>query len=378
VFTLQAGALSRFASVMSFSTIGHEPASFIPSVASLRTPLKGRVRILTSAERLPNNDRAAHGPVPVAGDFSIPMTSTYPSYLELFESGQLAQRARQAVDRLSECTVCPRDCRVDRSEVSGGTGRCRTGRHAIVSSCFPHHGEENCLRGKQGSGTIFFSYCSLGCVFCQNHDISHRGEGRPVGPNGVAAMMLSLQAAGCHNINFVTPSHVVPQILEALVPAVEEGLRLPLVYNTGGYDRVETLRLLDGVVDIYMPDFKFWEASVSGELANAEDYRQVACAAVAEMHRQVGDLELDDHGVARRGLLVRHLVMPRRMAGTRQVMRFLSKEISPDTFINIMPQYHPQGEAYKHAEINRPVTLDEYHEALHMAVEEGLHRFDRR
>jgi len=306
------------------------------------------------------------------------MTSIDPAYVELFESGQLAERARLAVEGLTECTVCPRLCRVDRLDESGQPGYCRTGRRAITSSCFPHHGEEDCLRGTRGSGTIFFSHCNLGCVFCQNYEISHLGEGRPADAATLAAMMLSLEAAGCHNVNFVTPSHVVPQVLEALVPAVERGLRLPLVYNSGGYDRLQTLRLLDGVVDVYMPDFKFWDTDVSAELANAPDYRQVACAALAEMHRQVGDLVLDERGLARRGLLVRHLVMPDDLAGTREVMRFLAKEISPDTFVNLMPQYHPEGEARLHAGIRRSITLDEYREAVEIAHEEGLHRFDPR
>jgi len=304
--------------------------------------------------------------------------SSYPAYLGLFESGELARRVERAAGLLGECTVCARQCRVDRSHQDSAEGYCRTGRRAEVSSCFPHHGEEDCLTGWNGSGTIFFSRCNLRCVFCQNYDISWLGQGRPVAAAELAGLMLVLQRRGCHNINFVTPSHVVPQILEALHVAIEAGLRLPLVYNTGTYDSLETLRLLDGVVDIYMPDFKFYDPAVSKELANAEDYRQVACRAIAEMHRQVGDLVLDDRGLARRGLLVRHLVMPGGKAGTRDVMRFLAREVSPHTFVNVMGQYRPEGQAAKHDSINRRVTRDELSEALAVARQEGLHRFDRR
>ena len=305
------------------------------------------------------------------------MPSTYPAYVELFESGELARRAQAAVDSLADCAVCARQCHVDRRDESDLKSYCRTGRYAHASSCFPHHGEESVLRGWNGSGTIFFSHCNLRCVFCQNFDISWEAHGRQVTPDELATMMLRLERLGCHNVNFVTPSHVVPQILEALCIAVEGGLRLPLVYNTGGYDHVETLRLLDGVVDIYMPDFKFWDPEVSKELANAKDYRQVACAAIREMHRQVGDLEIDERGLARRGLLVRHLVLPNDQAGTREVMRFLAREISPETYVNVMPQYRPAGYAHRHDSISRPLTVGEFSEAVAIAREEGLSRFDR-
>lgn len=317
-------------------------------------------------------------------------SSTYPSYLRLYESGELAVRVQRAVDCLADCALCGRECHADRTckaRPSAGNSRdpptgpasyCHGGRQAHVSSVFPHHGEEDCLRGSQGSGTIFFSHCNLRCVFCQNFDISWQEHGRPVRREQLAGMMLDLQAHGCHNINFVTPSHVVPQILEGLLLAVEQGLRLPLVYNTGGYDQVETLRLLDGVIDIYMPDLKFWDPETSRQLANAEDYAEVACRAIKEMHGQVGDLELDDGGLARRGLLVRHLVMPEGLDETRQIMHFLAAEISPDTFVNIMPQYRPAGLAEQYESINRPLTLTEYSQAIAIAEEEGLSRFDRR
>ncbi len=243
------------------------------------------------------------------------MSSSYSSYLILYESGELARRAKAAVETLAECRLCPRQCGADRrqcqvapasrqSEIS--QPYCRTGRYAVVSSAFAHHGEETCLRGFNGSGTIFFCHCNLRCVFCQNFDISWEGRGRETTAAEIAGLMLDLQDQNCHNINFVTPTHVVPQILEALVQAVGDGLRLPLVYNSGGYDCVETLRLLDGIIDIYMPDFKFWDPAVSKQLANAENYGEIARAAIKEMHRQVGDLVLDDRGIARRGLLVRH------------------------------------------------------------------------
>jgi len=288
----------------------------------------------------------------------------------------LARRAKVAVESLADCVLCGRKCHVDRLHDERPDSYCGGGRLARVASCFPHHGEEACLRGSGGSGTIFFSHCNLRCVFCQNFDISWLGEGRLTSAEELAGMMLGLQRQGCHNINFVTPSHVVPQILEALVIAAEGGLCLPLVYNTGSYDRVETLRLLDGVVDIYMPDLKFHAPAVSAELAAAEDYWQVASLAVKEMHRQVGDLVIDRQGIAQRGLLVRHLVMPGDTVGTRQIMRFLANEISPDTFVNIMSQYHPRGRAAEHPSINHPLQIAEFEAALQAAREAGLWRFD--
>lgn len=299
-----------------------------------------------------------------------------PSYVELWKSGELSRRANLLREALANCTLCPRRCGVDRTGPIG-KGFCRTGREAIVSSYFPHHGEERCLRGWGGSGTIFFSECNLRCIFCQNYEISHLGEGRPVSAKELAEMMLTLQRRGCHNINFVTPTHVVPQIVEALEIAVPRGLRIPLVYNTGGYDSVETLRLLEGIIDIYMPDIKFDDPDVARALAHAPDYPQVVREAIREMHRQVGDLVIDEQGLARRGLLVRHLVMPDGLAGTRALMRFLAQEISRDTFVNIMPQYRPEGKAIGHPQLGRPITWREYREAVAIAREEGLWRFDK-
>ena len=306
------------------------------------------------------------------------MTSEYPAYLQLLESGELSRRVRRAVDSLADCALCGRQCHADRLRQADPKPYCRSGRQAQVSSVGPHHGEEDCLRGRLGSGTIFFSHCNLRCVFCQNFEISFEGYGQPVDSQQLAQMMLGLQDRGCHNINLVTPSHVVPQVLEGLLAAAGQGLRLPIVYNTGGYDHLDTLRLLDGVIDIYMPDLKFWDPDVSGQLANARDYREIACRAIREMHRQVGDMVLDDHGLARRGLLVRHLVMPQGLDETRQIMRFLAREISPETLLNVMPQYRPAGYAGRYPAINRPLSLDEYGRAIAIAEEEGLRRVLKR
>ncbi len=297
-------------------------------------------------------------------------------YLKLWSSGRLQDRIRRALQWLSRCTLCPRMCRVDR--MRGEKGYCRTGRHAIVAAHGPHFGEERPLVGQGGSGTIFFSFCNLGCIFCQNYDISHLGEGVPVEPEALGDIMVSLQERGCHNINFVTPSHVTPQILEALPYAVEKGLRIPLVYNCGGYERTAALKLLDGIVDIYMPDFKFWDSEAARCLCDAEDYPERARVALKEMHRQVGDLQWDERGVAQRGLLVRHLVMPEGLAGTEHVARFIARDISPHTYMNVMSQYHPCGDAVGKPQIGRSVTHLEFKLAMESAVNAGLDRLDER
>ncbi len=297
------------------------------------------------------------------------------SYVTLHQSGELADRAAAARKRLKDCDLCPRKCAVDR--LAGDRGTCRTGERAVVAGCDAHFGEEAPLVGRHGSGTIFFSFCNLGCIFCQNYDISHDGAGRPVDDGELADMMLALQHAGCHNINFVTPSHVVPQILGALEIAAARGLRVPLVYNTSGYDRVRTLRLLEGVVDIYMPDFKFWDPHVAERLAGAADYPERTRRAVREMHRQVGDLVVDEAGIARRGLLVRHLVMPEGLAGTREVMNFIAGEISADTYVNVMGQYRPCGRAVEEEALSRPLRPAEFQQALRLARRAGLRRLDR-
>jgi len=304
------------------------------------------------------------------------MTYTKPVYIEAFQQSKLRANAERAVAAMENCILCPRQCGVNR--LAGETGYCQTGARAKVASYNAHFGEEAPLVGRYGSGTIFFSHCNLLCTFCQNYDISHQGEGRELDDHQLAAVMLHLQETGCHNINFVTPSHVVPQILSALVIAAEKGLHVPLVFNCGGYDKVETLQLLDGIVDIYMPDFKFWDAEIARQTCQAADYRQVACAALCEMHRQVGDLKIDETGLAKKGLLVRHLVMPEGLADTRQVMRFIAGEISTNTYVNIMPQYRPCGRAYEIPSLNRALSTKEYKTAIQEAKEEGIYRLDER
>jgi len=298
-----------------------------------------------------------------------------PSYITLHQQGKLKERIDMALSLLKQCRMCPRNCGVDRTGSQQGV--CRTLRYAKVASFGPHFGEEAPLVGRSGSGTIFFSSCSLLCSFCQNYDISHLGHGTEAGPHDIASMMLTLAELGCHNINFVTPTHVVPQILEALPEAIEGGLDIPLVYNTGAYDTVETLKLLDTIFDIYMPDFKFWDKSIAEKYCRAPDYPEVAREAVKEMHRQTGDLLIDEKGIARRGMLLRHLVMPGDSAGTPDIMRFLAEDISRNTYVNIMDQYHPCYHADKDPAINRRITRDEYNNALQAAGESGLHRLDK-
>ncbi len=300
----------------------------------------------------------------------------WPAYLKLAAEGALEERVAQAQEILKSCRLCPRECQVNR--LAGERGYCRTGAQAVVSSYSPHFGEEDPLVGRGGSGTIFFTHCNLLCLFCQNYEISHLGEGQEISADRLAKFMLTLQEMGCHNINFVTPTHVVPQILSALVLAIAGGLRIPLVYNTGGYDSLETLKLLDGLVDIYMPDLKFMDGEVAYKFCRARDYPQRAKEAIKEMHRQVGDLIINEKGLAERGLLIRHLVMPGGLAGTKEAMRFLAQEISPNTYVNIMAQYRPCGEAAKYPPLNRRITQAEYDEALAIAQEEGIHRLDQR
>jgi putative pyruvate formate lyase activating enzyme len=299
-----------------------------------------------------------------------------PAYLKLHRTGELRERVREAYRRLEECTLCPRECRVNRRR--NETGACRTGEQAVVASYNPHFGEESPLVGQHGSGTIFFSWCNLRCRFCQNNDISQFGSGEPVEPEDLAAIMLRLQALGCHNLNLVSPSHVVPQILAGLYIAAEVGLHIPLVYNTGGYDAVDTLGLLEGVVDIYMPDMKYASADVARRYSGIVDYPRHNQMAVRAMHRQVGDLVMDQDGIALRGLLVRHLVLPEGLAGTEEVTRFLAEEISEDTYLNIMDQYRPCHEAHELPPLNRRITRTEFDAAVQAARRVGLTRLDRR
>ncbi|MBU4261119.1 MAG: radical SAM protein [Proteobacteria bacterium] len=295
-------------------------------------------------------------------------------YLTLHQAGELSKRVEQLTAILAECTLCPRRCKVNRT--SGEKGFCRTGKNAVVASYCAHFGEESCLVGVSGSGTIFFANCNLGCVFCQNYSISHQGEGIEVDSGQLAAIMLSLQKQGCHNINLVTPSHVAPQIAAALPTAIAKGLALPLVYNSSGYDSVDTLRLLDGMVDIYMPDFKFWSSKSAKRFANAPDYPDMTQQAISEMHRQVGDLQIDDQGIAVKGLLVRHLVMPGGLAETEEIMNFLAK-LSDRTYVNVMEQYRPLYKATKYPPIDQPLSHEEYEQAVNLARQAGLKRLEQ-
>jgi putative pyruvate formate lyase activating enzyme len=323
-----------------------------------------------------------------------------PSYLRLLRTGEIERRVESALAELASCRVCPRDCGVDRlhavaaSELRRGSppgkrlvpahvpkgAACFTGRFARISSAFPHFGEEDCLRGWRGSGTIFFSFCNLRCAFCQNWDISQVGEGREVTPEELAAAMLELQALGCHNVNLVTPEHVVPQVLEGIFLAARAGLELPIVYNTSAYDSLRSLELLDGIVDVYMPDFKYWDPAKARRYLRAEDYPEVARRTLREMHRQVGCLRFDRDGLAVRGVLVRHLVMPGGLEDARAIFSFLANELSPDTYVNVMDQYRPEGLAAegRYPEIGRRPDRAEILAARALARQAGLWRLDSR
>ncbi|MDN7023974.1 radical SAM protein [Methanoculleus sp. FWC-SCC1] len=300
-----------------------------------------------------------------------------PGYQALHESGELARRAERAYALLRDCTVCPQECHVDR--LAGETGFCRSGSLPIVSSYGPHFGEEPPLVGRNGSGTIFFAHCNMRCIFCQNYEISQCRGGAAISCEDLAEVMLQIERRGCHNINFVSPSHFIPQILRAVDIAAAQGLGIPLVYNSGGYDSADSLRLLDGVVDIYMPDAKYGRDDVALALSKAPDYVERMQAALREMHRQVGDLVVED-GIAVRGMIVRHLVLPENLASSEVVMRFIAEELSRDSYVNVMAQYRP---AWKAAEggmepaftaLQRPITAAEYRYAVRCAMESGLHR----
>ncbi len=295
------------------------------------------------------------------------------AYLSL-SAQEFAERIKVAKAILKECTLCPRQCKVNRT--AGEKGFCKTTDKPFISSFGPHFGEERPLVGYYGSGTIFFGFCNLGCIYCQNYTISHLGEGDSISEERLADIMLSLQGAGCHNINLVTPTHQVPMILHSIFIAKRLGLTLPIVYNCGGYESLETLRILDGVIDIYMPDFKYSDPEMGLKYSKAEDYPQVAKAAIKEMHRQVGDLFINEAGIAKRGLLIRHLVLPNNIAGTREFVRFISEEISKDAYVNIMDQYRPCYRAYDYPELNRRITNKEFKEAIKLALEAGLRRLD--
>ncbi|MGN2391306.1 radical SAM protein [Pelomicrobium sp. G1] len=307
-----------------------------------------------------------------------------PAYLATYRKGGLEARVRAALAELADCCACPRNCHVNRLENQMRV--CNTGRYAVVSSAFAHFGEEDCLRGWNGSGTIFFGLCNLRCVFCQNWDISQKRAGRECTAEEIADLALALQAQGCHNINFVTPEHVVPQMIEAIAAAVPQGLKLPIVYNTSAYDSVESLKLLDGLVDIYMPDFKFWTRESARRFAKAKDYPERAREAILEMHRQVGPLKFGPDGLAKRGVLVRHLVMPGLAEEAAAIFEWLANEVSPDTYVNIMGQYRPEYQVGSiaddgrrlYVEIDRRPLPTELEAAYAAARRAGLWRFDER
>jgi putative pyruvate formate lyase activating enzyme len=295
-----------------------------------------------------------------------------PSYLEKLTPIELQERADALMDRLENCSICPNNCEVNR--LDNEEGECRASDEILVSSVGPHYGEEPPLVGKFGSGTIFLTSCNLDCVFCQNYDISHNKRGEVLTVSELADAMLALQDRGCHNINFVTPTHFTPQIVSSLILAIEGGLEIPLVYNCGGFESVDTLKLLDGIFDIYMPDIKYSDNETAKEYSGISNYWDVVKAALIEMKRQTGILKLSGGGVARRGLLIRHLVLPNQLAGTRQVLDFIAGEISVDSYVNIMDQYRPAYTAYKYPDINRSITIEEYNEAILYAKKLGLYR----
>jgi putative pyruvate formate lyase activating enzyme len=295
-----------------------------------------------------------------------------PSYISLFEKGALSQRVQSLKEFLSECRLCPRECRANR--LNGEVGYCGAGAEPMISNAFPHFGEEPPLVGYHGSGTIFLAHCNLRCVFCQNYDISHLGHGERITSSDMAQVMVRLQEMGCHNINFVTPTHYTPQIVASLPEAIEKGLRLPIVYNCSGYESIEVIRLLEGVVDIYMPDAKYMDQRHSKQFSNAPDYPEVIKKVLKEMHRQVGDLTTNSKGIAERGLLIRHLVMPDGVASSEAVLGFIAEEISIHSYVNIMDQYRPEYQAHEYPEINRRITHKEYLEAIQWAKRYQLHR----
>jgi putative pyruvate formate lyase activating enzyme len=293
-----------------------------------------------------------------------------PVYLRTKKDGLLDRKIEELASYLKPCVLCPRQCKANRA--AGELGFCKAPNNLYISSAFPHFGEESPLVGIHGSGTIFLSHCNLKCIFCQNYDISIYGDGHPCSYNQLAAIMIELQTRGCHNINFVTPTHYVPHLIKALSIAIDMGLSVPIVYNCGGYESLEVIRLLDGIVDIYMPDIKFLNSELSQRLCKAEDYPDRVKSAIKEMQRQVGNLTISARGIATRGLLIRHLVMPSCREDTKHVLRFIREEISKDAFVNIMAQYHPCNKAGDYPEIARRISNKEYGEALDYARELGL------
>ena len=299
------------------------------------------------------------------------MVAFKPGYLRLYETRELEEKIEQLFGILESCELCARKCKVNRLE--GEKGYCKSGKELTVSSYGPHFGEEPELVGTHGSGTIFLTNCNLLCIYCQNYEISHLGEGRITDEAEVAEYMLQLQYTGCHNINFVTPTHFTPQLIKAISIAAGKGLHLPIVWNCGGYENVETIKLLDGVIDIYMPDMKYGTSEPAKKYSNSPDYFDMCKEAIKEMHRQVGDLKVDERGIACRGLLVRHLVLPDDLAGSKEVLEFIAS-LSRNTYVNIMDQYRPCGEAHKYKELSRRPNSIECFKAVDMARKLGLHR----
>jgi putative pyruvate formate lyase activating enzyme len=295
-----------------------------------------------------------------------------PSYIKLLTSGELEKRIKALYSIAKHCTLCPRKCQVNR--LNDEKGYCRAGRKVIISSAGPHYGEEDVLVGFHGSGTIFFANCNLGCIYCQNYEISHYGVGEEVSVHELAEYMLYLQKINCHNVNLVTPTHYVPWIVEAVKVAAERGLSIPIVYNCGGYENVKTIRLLKDIVDIYMPDIKYSDSGMAKKYSDAEDYFLRAKESIKEMHYQVGVLKVDENNIAYRGLLIRHLVLPNGIAGSEEVLKFIAEELSLDTYVNIMDQYRPMFRAYEYKELSRRISVTEYNKVVEKALELGLHR----
>jgi putative pyruvate formate lyase activating enzyme len=295
----------------------------------------------------------------------------YPSYLNAYNDGSLEKLIEQALKMLECCAICPRNCKVNR--LKGQKGFCKTGLRPKVCSFMPHHGEEPPISGERGSGTIFFSQCNMSCVYCQNYEFSQLGEGREVDFEDLAQFMLELQNLGCHNINLVTPTHVMPQILKSLRIAISKGLKIPIVYNTGGYELPEMIKLLDGIVDIYLPDMRYADSQMSKTHSNAPDYPKYNQATVKEMHRQVGVAQINDEGIIKRGLIIRHLVLPNGISGTEKTMKFISEELSQDSYISLMSQYTPYYKAHEFKSVSRKITLEEYEEARNAMHKYGLY-----
>ena len=294
-----------------------------------------------------------------------------PLYIEAYETGRLKEKVEEALELLKSCVICPIGCRVNR--LNDELGDCGVGRNVILSSYGPHFGEESVLVGQRGSGTVFFGGCNLRCVYCQNYDISQLRWGRVVDARTLASVFIEIQNMGCHNLNLVSPTHVVPQILEALLIAVEKGFRLPLVYNTGGYDHVKTIKLLEGIVDIYMPDTKYGDSRKGEKYSGVKNYFEVNKRVLKEMHKQVGDLQVVN-GLATRGLLIRHLVLPNNISDSERVIDFIADEISKDSWLNLMDQYYPAYKASRYPELSRRITRDEYLKVVRYARKKGIHR----